>query len=70
MYIHQFHYRIFPLSQMPLDRGFGRTTLEDGVIQHMAGNDDWSYKDFFDFANVINLSERRFRSFCVLAFTS
>ncbi len=62
LYIHQFLDRIFPLVQMSYDGDFRCPNLEEGVLQHMVRNDDWSYKDFFDFADVINLSERRFRS--------
>jgi hypothetical protein len=62
LYVHEFLNRIFPLPQMPYDRGFGYSTLEEGVLQHMVRNDDWSYKDFFDLAGAVALSERRFRS--------
>jgi hypothetical protein len=41
---------------------FRCSNLEEGVPQHMVRNDDRSYKDFFDLAGAINLSERRFRS--------
>lgn len=63
MHITEFLGRMLPLSQMPFDGGsIYRTTLADGVSQHMVRNDDWTYRDFFDFANVLKLSERRFRA--------
>ncbi|HME31125.1 MAG TPA: hypothetical protein VKG65_00085, partial [Terriglobales bacterium] len=63
MHITEFLSRILPLSQIPFNGGrLDHTTHEDGVQQHMVRNDDWTYKDFFDYANVIHLSERRFRS--------
>ena len=63
LYVGEFLSRIFPLAQMPLTgASLLLNTLEDGVNQHMVRNDDWTYKDFFDYANVLSLSERRFRS--------
>jgi hypothetical protein len=62
MDLREFLNRIFPLSELPYDDGsFLRTTLDSAVYQHMIRNDDWSYKDFFEAANVIKLSEQRFR---------
>jgi hypothetical protein len=55
-------FTIFPLKQMSWDNPFRTSTLEEGVLQHMVRNDDWSYKDFFDLADSIKLSERRFRA--------
>src|ERR1017187_8680068 len=63
MHIAEFLGRLLPLSEVPYDGGsVHNSTLADGVSQHMVRNDDWTYKDFFDLANVLNLSERRFRS--------
>ena len=47
----EFLNRIFPLSQMRFDGGgLYNGGLEEGVLQHMVRNDDWSYKDFFELA--------------------
>jgi hypothetical protein len=63
MHITEFLGRILPLSEMPYDTGKSSlSTLADAVYQHMVRNEDWTYKDFFDLANVLKLSERRFRS--------
>jgi hypothetical protein len=63
MHISEFLGRMLPLAEMPYEGGtIHRTSLNDAVFQHMVRNEDWSYKDFFDFANVLKLSERRFRS--------
>lgn len=63
MYLTEFLDRIFPLSQMSFNGGrITQSTLADGVQQHMIRNEDWSYRDFFDYANVLKLSERRFRA--------
>jgi AbiJ N-terminal domain 3/Protein of unknown function (DUF559) len=72
----EFLNRVFPLEQMQelvvsglpgtfeaaLARPdpFGRT-LQECVVQHMLRNDDWSYRDFFEQARFLEMSERRFR---------
>lgn len=61
LHIDEFLNRIFPLSQMAYDGDWRCRNLEDGVGQHMVGNSDWSYKDFFELVGVVGLSERRFR---------
>ena len=64
MHVTEFLGRLLPLSEMPYggSRLLPHSTLADGVDQHMVRNNDWSYKDFFDQALILNLSERRFRS--------
>jgi very-short-patch-repair endonuclease len=62
LYVGEFLKRIFPLEQMAYHgTNFFQNTLADGVDQHMVRNDDWTYKDFFDYADGQKLSERRFR---------
>jgi hypothetical protein len=63
LYVGAFLNRIFPLAEMPL-QGPGLLSpynLQEAVNQHMVRNDDWTYKDFFEYADVLKLSERRFQ---------
>jgi hypothetical protein len=59
----EFLTRVFPLFQMrsPID-SYTVKTLQDYVHKHMVENQgDWTYKDFFDFVQFLQISESRFR---------
>src|SRR5260221_355121 len=62
LYINEFLERTFPLSQIPYD-DYRFPNLEEAVAQHMIRNDDWSYKNFLECADYLQLSERRLRAF-------
>jgi hypothetical protein len=62
LYINEFLERTFRLSQIPYD-DYRFPNLEEAVAQHMIRNDDWSYKNFLECADYLQLSERRLRAF-------